>query len=79
MDKRVYWVHLQRCLNACAVLEGFMEKYGSAENFYNLGPEEWKNCGIKGVARKANESLIVKALIKAKRLFVFAMNIQFIS
>ena len=57
LDKRVYWVHLQRCIGECAVLEGFIEKYGSAETFYNLGPDEWKNCGIKGIARKANEKL----------------------
>ena len=71
LDKRVYWVHLQRCLNECAVLEGFMEKYGSAEAFYNLGPDEWKNCVIKGIARKANEKLNSESLDKSEDIVRF--------
>ena len=57
MDKRVYWVHLQKCLGENAVVEGFTEKYGSAHSFYLMGPEEWKNSGIKGITRRVAERL----------------------
>ena len=71
MDKRVYWVHLQRCLKDCAVLEGFMEKYGSAENFCNLGPDEWKICGIKGITRRTIEKLNSEKVEKSEEIVKF--------
>lgn len=57
MDKRVYWVHLQKCLGKKAELEGFTEKYASAEEFYNLGADEWKSCGIKAITARVREKL----------------------
>ena len=71
MDKRVYWVHLQKCVGENVVLEGFMEKYGSAEAFYNMGPEEWKSCNIPGIARKACTLLQSEDMAKSEEIVSF--------
>ena len=71
MDKRVYWVHLQQCAGYAAELKGFIEKYKTAENFYKLGAEEWKKCGIKGIARRASKNLNDKDINESQKIVDF--------
>lgn len=71
MDKRVYWVHLQKCIGDNAVLEGFVEKYGSAEAFYSMGPEEWKKSTIKAITRKVCEKLQSVAIAECEEIVSF--------
>ncbi len=71
MDNRVYWVHLQRCIGYSKVLEGFLEKYASAREFYEMGQEEWKSCDIKGIKNKAIKNLRELTLDESKKTVAF--------
>ena len=43
MDKRLYWLWLQYVIKPAGDTKALLEVYGTAENFYNCGEEEWKS------------------------------------
>ena len=43
MDKRLYWLWLQYVVKPAGDTKALLEVYGTAENFYNAGEEEWES------------------------------------
>ena len=43
MDKRLYWLWLQYVVTPAGDTKALLEVYGTAENFYNAGEEEWES------------------------------------
>ena len=60
MDKRLYWLWLQYVLKPASVIKPLADAYGTAENFYQAGEDEWERffgSNRKAMCRRAKEKL----------------------
>ena len=56
MDKRLYWLWLQHVLKPASVIKPLIDSYGTAENFYKAGEDEWEKffgSNIKAAFKRA--------------------------
>ena len=58
MDKRLYWLWLQYVLRPASVIKPLIDSYGTVENFYQAGEDEWDKFfggNRKAMCRRAGE------------------------
>ena len=58
MDKRLYWLWLQYVLKPASVIKPLIDSYGTAENFYQAGEDEWEEFfggNVKAAFRRATK------------------------